>query len=393
MIFLGGTVYSVPLSPTVEKKMRRLRDFGRIVVVGWAEGWWPVCLREPVTFILLPRLPGIVLRYPLFLLVGLLTVFVASRRGKSNILVAQSPYEGIVAVLGRALARLRGVRPAVVVEVHGDWEEVPRLFRRLWFPRLAETVMARAARAVLRRADVVRVISRFTEEKVRQVCPQTPLVKFPTFTDLEVFLETPAPARAVVDFPYILYVGMLVPSKGVEVLIRAFDRIRQERPDVRLVLIGSGHAEGQFRSLAQTLGLERAVHFMPPMTQPELASWMQASACLVLPSLSEGLGRVVVEAMASGRPVVGTRVGGVPELIVDGATGFLVPPGDAEALADRVLRLLKDPLRADAMGARGRERSHSLFSTEGYFAAYAELIRLADAAGETQYARVDNARV
>ena len=380
LIFLSGTVYPVPLSPTVEKKMRRLAGYGAVTVVAWADGLMPRRLREPVRFVLLPRLPGIFLRYPLFLLVGLVVVFLAVRRGATNILVAQSPYEGVVALLGHGLARLRGVRPAVAVEVHGDWEEVPRLFRPLWFPRLAETVMARTARAVLRRADVIRVISRFTEEKVRQLCPNTPLVKFPTFTDLEVFLDAPASPKTVADFPYILYVGMLVPSKGIEVLLRAFERIRQERPDARLVLIGDGYAERQFRSLVQILGLEQVVYFMAPMAQSALAAWMRAAVCLALPSLSEGLGRVVLEAMASGRPVVGTCVGGIPELIVDGVTGFLVPPGDANTLADRVLRLFKDPVLADAMGVRGRERSRSLFSTEKYFAAYGEMICLAEAA-------------
>jgi glycosyltransferase involved in cell wall biosynthesis len=269
----------------------------------------------------------------------------------------------------------------VAVEVHGDWEEVPRLFRRLWFPRLAETVMARTARAVLQRADVVRVISRFTEEKVRQLCPNTPLVKFPTFTDLGVFLDAPASAKTVADFPYILYVGMLVPSKGIEVLIRAFDRIRREHPDARLVLIGSGYAEDQFRSLVRASALDQAVLFIPPMSQAELATWMQGSLCLVLPSFSEGLGRVVLEAMACGRPVVATQVGGIPELVLDQVTGILVPPGEVNQLADALLSVLEDPKAAEAMGGRGRNRAKTLFSEAEYFRAYEDMIRLAERIG------------
>jgi glycosyltransferase involved in cell wall biosynthesis len=384
LIFLSGTVYPVPLSPTVEKKMRRLAEYGAVTVVAWADGLMPRRLREPVRFVLLPRLPGIILRYPLFLLAGLLVIFLAVRRRASNILVAQSPYEGVVALLGRGLARIRGTRPALAVEVHGDWEEVPRLFRRLWFPWLSMRIMAWSACAVLRRADVVRVISRFTEEKVRQLCPNTPLVKFPTFTDLEVFLDAPAPPKTVADFPYILYVGMLVPSKGIEVLIRAFDRIRREHPDARLVLIGSGYAEDQFRSLVRASALDQAVLFIPPMSQAELATWMQASLCLVLPSFSEGLGRVVLEAMACGRPVVATQVGGIPELVLDQVTGILVPPGDVNQLADALLSVLKDPKAAEAMGGRGRDRAKTLFSEVEYFRAYEDMFRLAERIGDIQ---------
>ena len=384
LIFLSGTVYPLPLSPTVEKKMRRLAEYGAVTVVAWADGLMPRRLREPVRFVLLPRLPGIILRYPLFLLAGLLVIFLAVRRRASNILVAQSPYEGVVALLGRGLARIRGTRPALAVEVHGDWEEVPRLFRRLWFPWLSMRIMARTACAVLRRADVVRVISRFTEEKVRQLCPNTPLVKFPTFTDLEVFLDAPAPPKTVADFPYILYVGMLVPSKGIEVLIRAFDRIRREHPDARLVLIGSGYAEDQFRSLVRASALDQAVLFIPPMSQAELATWMRGSLCLILPSFSEGLGRVVLEAMACGRPVVATQVGGIPELVLDQVTGILVPPGDVNQLADALLSVLKDPKAAEAMGGRGRDRAKTLFSEAEYFRAYEDMIRLAERIGAIQ---------
>jgi glycosyltransferase involved in cell wall biosynthesis len=245
----------------------------------------------------------------------------------------------------------------------------------------------------LRRADVLRVISEFTREKVREICPQTPVVKFPTFTDLEVFLNVPAPCREMAGFPFILYVGMLVPSKGVEILIRAFQRIRSVHPDVRLILIGSGYAEARFRSMVQRLGLGQSVRFVPPMPQAQLAAWMRAARCLVLPSFSEGLGRVVLEAMACARPVVGTRVGGIIELVVDGETGFLISPGDPNGLADHLLLLLNDPILADAMGARGRERSTSLFSTQEYFSAYGNLVSLAEAIARSDSDELEKARV
>ena len=373
LIFLSGTVYSVPLSPTVEKQMGCLAECGNVVVVGWKDGFLPLRLRKPVTFVLLPRLPGIGLRYPLFLIAGLAVILLAVRRGATNILVAQSPYEGVVALLGRAMARLRGARSALVVEVHGDWEVVPGLFRRLWFPRLSTKIMAWAAQAVLRRTDVVRVISEFTREKVQHICPEKPLVKFPTFTDMEVFLNAAAPCRDVPDRPYVLYVGMLVPSKGVEVLIRAFHGLRQTHPEAHLVLIGSGHAESRFRTLVRALDLGEAVGFVSPMPQAQLAAWMQAARCLVLPSFSEGLGRVILEAMACGRPVIGSRVGAIPEIIHEGVNGFLVEPGDVEAVQDRIRRVLDDPQLADRMGRQGRLMAWDLFSPEAYLKGYAEI--------------------
>jgi glycosyltransferase involved in cell wall biosynthesis len=177
---------------------------------------------------------------------------------------------------------------------------------------------------------------------------------------------------------------MLVPSKGVQVLLEAFARVREARPDAQLILIGAGHAEDRFRSLVKTLGLDQSVRFVAPIPQAQLAAWMRAAVCLVLPSFSEGLGRVVLEAMACGRPAIGTKVGGIPELIQDGVTGYLVPSGDSVALAHCMLRLLQDSALADAMGARGRERSKALFSEHEYFRGYTEVVSLAEGIAKGQ---------
>ena len=103
----------------------------------------------------------------------------------------------------------------------------------------------------------------------------------------------------------------------------------------------------------------------------------------MLPSLSEGLGRVVWEAMASGLPVVASNVGGIPELVENGKTGFLVPPGDEEAFAKRILWLFENPAEALQMGARGRRAAKKLYSTEGYVEGYRALFL----AAENQLAR------
>jgi glycosyltransferase involved in cell wall biosynthesis len=384
LVFIGGTEYIAPLRPTDAKKFERLVRLGELHVMGWSCSDRFQTFQEFAAFHLLPRLPAVAIRYPFFFICATAIGLKLLRRDRQTILVAQSPYEGAVAVLIRCLARLQGMRPIVVVEVHGDWEEVPRLFRRLSFPKLSMAVMTWAARAVLRRADVVRVISKFTEEKVRRICPEKPLVRFPTFTDLEVFHDPPPVSENLPGCPFILYAGMLVPSKGVQVLLEAFARVREARPDAQLILIGAGHAEARFRSLVKTLGLDQSVRFVAPIPQAQLAAWMRAAVCLVLPSFSEGLGRVVLEAMACGRPAIGTNVGGIPELIQDGVTGYLVPPGDSVALTHCMLRLLQDPALADAMGARGREGSKALFSEHEYFRGYTEVVSLAQGIAKGQ---------
>jgi glycosyltransferase involved in cell wall biosynthesis len=125
-----------------------------------------------------------------------------------------------------------------------------------------------------------------------------------------------------------LFVGNLVPVKAVDVLLAAWGMLRD--PDAALRIVGDGAERGRLEAMAARLP---GVSFLGALGQPEVARWMAAADVLVLPSRSEGMPNVVVEALASGVPVVASGVGGIGELVADGANGKLVPPGDPAALA------------------------------------------------------------
>lgn len=155
----------------------------------------------------------------------------------------------------------------------------------------------------------------------------------------------------------VLFVGLLVPVKGVELLVDAFRRGLPE--NARCVLVGDGSLEPHLRSLANEEGLGERLVFAGRRPSGEIPTWMQAADLLVLPSLSEGRPNVVLEAQACGIPVIATRVGGTPELIGDGETGVLIEPGDVEMLAHAIERLAADAGLRARMGAAARKRVES----------------------------------
>ena len=229
--------------------------------------------------------------------------------------------------------------------MHGDWRTSTRLYgsgaRRL-LGGLGDAVAARA----LRRADAVRTVSPFTAHIVGELGVE-PTRDFPAYMDLEPFIVPPVPLP---DVPVVLFVGVLEQYKNVDGLAAAWRLAAPRVEEASLRLVGKGTQVDVARALVRDHG----VRWDEELTSEEVARALDDAWVLVLPSRSEGMGRVLVEAFCRGRAVVGTRVGSIPNLVVDGVSGLLVEPGDSAALADALVRVLSDRSLAErlAEGAR-----------------------------------------
>lgn len=166
--------------------------------------------------------------------------------------------------------------------------------------------------------------------------------------------------------PVVGAVGNLYPVKGHSFLVEAAARVRRELPSAAFLIAGEGALLEPLRRRARELDCD--VRFLG--FREDVPDLLQALDVFVLPSLSEGLPLSVLEAMAAGRAVVATAVGGIPELVLPGETGLLVPPSDPEALARAILALLRDRDLAEKLGSLGRERVEEEFSLNGMVESY-----------------------
>ena len=159
-------------------------------------------------------------------------------------------------------------------------------------------------------------------------------------------------------------IANLLPLKGYEVMLDAFPAILAAIPAAHYLIIGGGGAEycARLKAIAVERGIAERVHFAG--FQESVASYLSAMDLYIHPSLKEAFGLAVVEAMAMGKAVVATTVGGLPEVVAEGETGLLVPPGDVESLAATVVSLLEDRVRREQMGLCGRIRVHERFSLD-----------------------------
>jgi glycosyltransferase involved in cell wall biosynthesis len=179
-------------------------------------------------------------------------------------------------------------------------------------------------------------------------------------------------------------VGNLYAVKGHIHLVRALRQIVQQRPNVHVVILGRGEEQEALRAEATALGIADHFHLLGYCN--DVQGWLNTMDVYAMPSLSEGLPLSLLEAMASTIPVVVTKVGGIPEVISDGETGFLVAVGDIDALARRIMLLLDQPSLAERIAKAGRSLVQRRFSLEAMAGAYSALYQEAVARGGKAHA-------
>jgi glycosyltransferase involved in cell wall biosynthesis len=273
------------------------------------------------------------------------------------------------------MARLLCRRPAVLFTEHGrHFPDYPRRKRML------------ANRVLLRRRDRVVAVGEAVRRALiaNEGIPAGRVEVVYNGVNLAPFLVA-AGDRATLrqeigvgrDDLMIVQVARLDYLKDHATAVRTLGHIVRQRPDTRLVLVGEGPESDKINELVSRSGLD--AHVCRLGLRKDVARLLAAADVFLLTSISEGIPLTLIEAMAAGLPVVATRVGGVEEVVEDGATGLLAPSGDDMGLAGHVLRLAEDTALAALMGERGRMRAVGLFSEDrmhvGYSEVYEQLVR------------------
>lgn len=271
------------------------------------------------------------------------------------------------------VVHLRFTDPSVLFHLTSEREApLPLLVSlELTLPRFEGGGGSLAGR-VLRRADHVTAVSRASLEAARRIVPEITPRSSVVYNALSRERAPGIPEVEVTD--RLACIGRLVDEKGFDLAIRALPRILRSRPGARLTIAGDGPARGALERLARRAGVEEAVEFPGWISPGAVADLIARSTVVVVPSRwEEAFCLVALEAALGSRPVVATRVGGLPEVVADTVTGLVVPPEDPDAIAQSVLALLRDPSSARALGSAAAERASRLFGFPRYLDAYEDL--------------------
>ncbi|HEX2030692.1 MAG TPA: glycosyltransferase family 4 protein [Actinomycetota bacterium] len=267
-----------------------------------------------------------------------------------------------LAMMGRTIERRTGVPYAAFT--HGV---------EIWAAKVP--VAHRALLNLGEGASVLMAVSGWAAEHLREAVGPGPRVELlPPGIDADLFHpgvsdEIVRRRHGLGDAPVVCCVSRLTLRKGQDRIIRALPEVAAEFPEVRFLIVGSGPDEERLRSLARRKGVEERVTFAGEVSYDELPGYFRAGDVFAMPCRTrkwglevEAFGAVFLQASAVGRPCVGGDSGGAPEAVIDGETGVVVDGTDDAAVADGILRLLRDPELAAKMGRAGADRVHREFT-------------------------------
>ncbi|MFL5401795.1 MAG: glycosyltransferase family 4 protein [Gemmatimonadales bacterium] len=261
---------------------------------------------------------------------------------------------------------LKGV--PVLVSLRGS--DVPGYDSHHTGMQLAHRLLAPLTRWIWRRADRVVAVCESLGQLTQHTCPGLRYAVVPNGVDLKLFYppQTESRGRRV----RCLAVARLIERKGLGDLIRAFALL--ERGRYELEIVGDGPDGGVLRDLAARLGVDQEIRFLGSLDRASVAERYRQADLFTLPSTAEAFGNVFAEALASGLPIVGSAVGGIPDLVEHGINGLLVPPHDPPSLARAIAYLAEDRELCSAMSRRNREKAETSLqwshATQRYLAMY-----------------------
>jgi len=272
----------------------------------------------------------------------------------------------IPGMVGYFLKRVTGAR--LIVEVNTHNVVAMKIKGASLWSQLKNYFVPLVTRFVLKRADAIKFVSATLRNDVTKSLDlsRKQLANFNDFVPSSVFTNTPPENPC-----YILTVGFPYQIKGVDVLIRAFNLLSVEFPEVRLKIIG--HCPNRSLYL-ELVGNNPAIEFHAGMPYADLIPHFEHCLFFVLASRTEGLPRVLIEAMASGKALIGSNVGGIPELIEDGVNGLLFESENHEMLADSMRTLLRDERLMRQMGEASYRKAQENYTPKRYMDLYHELI-------------------
>ena len=362
VLFVAPTTYEVPLTENIEKKFKYLNEICNLHIFAFGVDKKEF-VHQGTKLFLYKKVKNRILNY--FKIFGLSATILPNiiKENKIEIISYQDPVSSFFSIL---VLKIRRIKVKIIIETHGDFIETLSLEKNLLFPSLYKKIFLNMARYTLGRADKLRAVSSSTEAQVKEINQNKEITRFPAWVDFDNFKDILPVRENNKDFK-ILFIGSVTDRKKPHLIVEAINNLNSK--DVKLYVVGPTPNESYLSKLKELVNkyeLEEQVVFAGSVDRKSVMEYYSQSNLMILPSVSEGLARVIFESQATGCPVLVTDAPGMGDIVIDGQTGYVFESNNLESLTNKIQEIKTNYKDAIHVGKNAKDFILSNYSADNF---------------------------
>lgn len=362
VLFIAPTTYQLPLSENLKKKFITLSEVCNVSVLAFANN--KTVLNETYgNFYLNKKISNRFINYFRIIQISIFTTYKIVKKEKIDIVCFQDPVSSFFSIL---FLKARGVDVKIIVETHGDFIETLSLEKNLLLPRLYKKLFYIMAKYSIGKSNIIRAVSSSTEKQVLDIDSSKSIVRFPAWVDFKDFKNV-EPGSFSKDKFNILFIGSVTDRKKPHMIIEAIQIINDE--SYHLSIVGPTPNEKYFLELKDVIdksGLQNQVSFTGAVDRESVKEYYSTSNLMILPSISEGLARVIFESQVASCPVLVTDAPGMGDIVIDGQTGYVFESNNIDSLIAKIVYIKNNYEEASLIAKNAKEFILSNFSEDNF---------------------------
>ena len=332
VLFIAPTTYQLPLTENLKKKFITLSEVCNVSVLAFANS--KTFLNETYgNFYLNKKIKNRLINYFRIIQISIFTTHKIIKKENIDIVCFQDPVSSFFSIL---FLKVRRAEVKIVVETHGDFIETLSLEKNLVLPRLYKKLFYIMAKYSIGKSNIIRAVSSSTEQQVLDIDSSKSVVRFPAWIDFKDF-QNIEPKPLSKDKFNILFIGSVTDRKKPHMIIEAIQRINDK--SYHLSIVGPAPNEKYFKELKDLIDksdLQNQVSLIGPVDRESVKDYYSTSNLMILPSISEGLARVIFESQVAMCPVLVTDAPGMSDIVIDGQTGYVFKSNNLDSLSLKI---------------------------------------------------------
>ena len=332
VLFIAPTTYQLPLTENLKKKFITLSEVCNVSVLAFANS--KTFLNETYgNFYLNKKIKNRLLNYFRIIQISIFTTYKIIKKENIDIVCFQDPVSSFFSIL---FLKARRTEVKIIVETHGDFIETLSLEKNLVLPRLYKKLFYIMAKYSIGKSNIIRAVSSSTEQQVLDIDSSKSVVRFPAWIDFKDF-QNIEPKPLSKDKFNILFIGSVTDRKKPHMIIEAIQRINDK--SYNLSIVGPAPNEKyskELKDLIDKSDLQNQVSLIGPVDRESVKDYYSTSNLMILPSISEGLARVIFESQVAMCPVLVTDAPGMSDIVIDGQTGYVFKSNNLDSLSLKI---------------------------------------------------------